>query len=79
MECNEDNFLIQVTDSTTRGEALLYLLPTNTDELIKYVKISGRLSCSGHALVEFTIMMDTDQVRNRVRTPNFKSALSVIE
>lgn len=68
-----------MTDSTTRGQALLDLLPANIDELIRYVKLSGRLSCSSHALVEFTIMMDMDQVKNRVRTPSFKSALSVAE
>lgn len=68
-----------MTESTPGGEALLNLLPDNADELIRYVKISGRLSCSGHALVEFTIMMDIDQVKNRVRTPSFKSTLSVAE
>lgn len=68
-----------MTESTTRGEALLDLLPANRDELIRYVKISGRLTCSGHALVEFTIMMEIDQVKNRVRTPSFKTTLPVAE
>lgn len=44
LECVEDNFLIRVTDRTIR-EVLLDLLPTNTDELIRDVKIGSSLSC----------------------------------
>lgn len=61
-----------MTDSTPRGEALTDLLPTNT--LIEDVKTGGSLSCSGHALVEFTILRDIGQVKNRVRALNFRKA-----
>ena len=71
LECVEDN-LIQVTDSPTRGEALLDLLLTNMDELIKDIKISVSLGCSDHALVEFTILRDMGQVKSKVRTLNFR-------
>ncbi|GAB0204051.1 hypothetical protein GRJ2_002870700 [Grus japonensis] len=60
-------------DSLTR-EALLDLLLTNTDELIREVKIGGSLGCSDHALVEFTILRDMGQVKSRVRTLNFRRA-----
>ena len=37
LECIEDNFLMQLTDSPTRGEALPDRLLTNTDELTRLV------------------------------------------
>ncbi|KAK4815971.1 hypothetical protein QYF61_010839 [Mycteria americana] len=42
LECVEDNFLVQVMESLTRGEALLDLLLTNTEELIGEVKIRDK-------------------------------------
>ena len=68
------NAAIQVIDSPTRGEALLDLLLTNTEELIQGIKIHVSLGCSDHALVEFTILRDTGQVKSRVRTLNFGRA-----
>lgn len=53
--CIEENFLVQMLDKPTRGEALLHLVITNADELTKEVKIGGILGCSDHALVEFVI------------------------
>lgn len=55
-ECAEDNFLVQVTESPTSGEALLDLLLTSAEELFGEVKSGGRLGCSNHALVEFSIL-----------------------
>jgi len=54
LECIEDYFLSQATDSTTRRDAILDLLDTNKSELISEVKIQGTLACSDHALVEFS-------------------------
>jgi len=51
----DNSFLVQVLDRPTRGEALLHLMLTNTDEIIKEIKIGGRWGCSHHALVEFMI------------------------
>jgi len=34
----------------------------------------GSLGCSGHALVEFTVLRDTGNVRKIVRTLNFRKA-----
>lgn len=47
--------LDQVLDRPNRGEVLLDLLLTNTEEIIEEVKIGGSLGCSDRALVEFTV------------------------
>lgn len=49
----DDDFLVQVLDTVTRGEVLLDLVLTNAMEIIKDIKISGSLGCSNHALIEF--------------------------
>ncbi|KAK4811192.1 hypothetical protein QYF61_019823 [Mycteria americana] len=72
LECTEDNFLIQVIESPTRGDALLDLLLTNTEELIREVKIDGSLGCSDHALVEFTILRDMGQAKSILKTLNLR-------
>jgi len=71
-ECVKDNFLIQVRDKLTRGEKLLDLFLTNTDELIRKVMIDGSLGCNEHALVEFMIFSDMGQGKSRVKTLNFR-------
>ncbi|PKU34849.1 mitochondrial fission process protein 1 [Limosa lapponica baueri] len=50
LECIGDNFLSQVIDSLTRGDAILDLMITKASELIGDVKIGGSLGCSDHAL-----------------------------
>ncbi|KAK4827189.1 hypothetical protein QYF61_015151 [Mycteria americana] len=61
LQCIEDNFLTQVIDTCTRGDAILDLMVTNASELISDVKIGGSLGCSDHALVEFTVLRDMGQ------------------
>jgi len=39
LECINDNFLVHILDRLTRGEALLDLVLTSVDEVIKEVKI----------------------------------------
>ena len=55
LESVEDNFLVQVIDGPTRGEALLDLVLTNAEESTREVKMGSSLCCSDHALVEFVI------------------------
>ena len=55
LDSAEDNFLVQVIDGPTQGEALLDLVLTNKEESIREVKIGGSLGCSDRALVEFVI------------------------
>lgn len=72
LECVEDNFLIQTIDHLTRGELLLDLLLTNTDELIREVKTGGILGCSDHALLELMISRDIGQAKRIVKTLNLR-------
>ena len=52
LESVEDNFLVQVIDGPTRGEALLDLVLSNVEESIREIKTAGYLGCSDYALVE---------------------------
>ena len=74
LECTDDNFLVQVLDRPTRDEALLDLLLTNAEEIIKGVKVGGSLGCSDHARVEFVISRDVGLAKNAIRTLNFGRA-----
>ena len=67
-----DNFLVQVIDGPTRGEALLDLVLTNAEESIREVKIGGRLGCSDHTLVEFVILKNVGLAKSRARTLCFE-------
>lgn len=58
----EENFLSQVINSPTRGDALLDLIVTNT---ITDITIGDSLGCSDHALVEFTVLRDMGQAKRR--------------
>ena len=69
-----DNFLVQVIDGPTRGEALLDLVLTNAEESIRDVKIGGSLGCSDHALVEFVILKNAGLAKSRARTLCFRRA-----
>jgi len=64
LESVEDNLLVQVLDRPIRGEALVNLVLTNVEEIIKEVKIGGRLDYSNHAMLE--LPRSSDQVWQRV-------------
>lgn len=74
LECDEDNFLVEVTESLSRGEALLDLLLTNEEELIKKVKTGCNPGCSNHALVQFSILRRTGQRKSGASTLNLRKA-----
>ena len=74
LECLEDNFLRQVIDSPSRGDAILELMVTDASELIGDVQIGGSLGCSDHALVELAVVRDMGQAKRKVRTLNFRKA-----
>jgi len=71
VESTDDNFLVQVLDRPTRGEALLDLLLTNAEEIIKGVNAGGSLGCRDHALIEFGISRDVGLPKSGVRNLNF--------
>jgi len=48
LECIDDNFFSQVTDTPSRRDAILDLLVSSVSELIRDIKIGGSLGCSDH-------------------------------
>ena len=68
LESVEDNFLVQVLDRMTQGEALLDLVLTIEEESIREVKTGGSLGSSDHALVEFVILNNVGLVKSKTRT-----------
>ena len=74
LESVEDNFLVQVIDGQTQGEALLDLVLTNAEESIRGVKTGGSLSCINHALMEFVILKNAGLAKSRARTLCFRRA-----
>ena len=74
LESVEDNFLVQVIDGPTRGEALLDLVLTNAEESIRHAKIGDSLGCSDHALVEFVISKNVGLAKSRARSLCFRRA-----
>lgn len=60
-------------NSTTRGDAMLDLLLTNAEELIKEVKTG--MGCSDHVLVEFSILRATGWAESRVKTLSLRKAI----
>jgi len=67
LESVQDNFLVQIIDGPTRGEALLDLVLTNEEESIREVKIGGSLGCSNHALVEFVMLKNAGPAKSRAK------------
>lgn len=45
---------------------------TNINELIGDAKFRGSLGCSDHTLVEFAVLRDMCQIRNKASTPYFR-------
>ena len=70
MMCIKDKFLVWVT----RGEALLDLVLTSEDELIREVETGGSLGCSNQALVKLVILRKMGLAKSKVRTLNFRRA-----
>ena len=68
----EYNFLVQVLDKPTRGDALLNLLLTNGNQFSKEIEIGGSLGCSDLTLVEFVISRNMGLAKCGVMTLNFK-------
>jgi len=74
LECNEDNFLSQVIDSPTRGHVILDCWSLTQVSSSVASRLEAGLGCSGHALVEFSVLRDKGQAKRKVRTLNFRKA-----
>jgi len=70
----DDDFLMQVVKEPTRKGTLLNLVLTNKEGLVKDVKVGGRLGCSNHEMVEFTILRGGSRVISRIKTLDFRRA-----
>lgn len=71
LQAVQNYFLIQLTESPTRGEVLLNSLLTSAEGLTGEVKTGG---CSDHGLVEFSILRGTGQVKSKVKKTNIRKA-----
>ena len=70
----EDNFLVQVTDGPTRGEALLAWCSPVRRRASERLRLEAALGCSDHALVEFVILKNAGLTKSRARTLCFRRA-----
>lgn len=66
LEHDEDNFLLQMIERPTRGDAFLNLFLSNAEKLTGEVSSGGSLGCSDHTLLEFMILRDcgADKMHN---------------
>lgn len=74
LERVEDSFLVQVVESLTRGNMLLDLFLTNTEDFIVEIKTGRRLGCSDHALVQFSILKGTGLIKGRIKILHLRKA-----
>ncbi|CAM4499672.1 unnamed protein product [Lepidochelys kempii] len=74
LESVGDNFLAQVLEEPTGGDAFLDLLLTNRVELVGEAKMDGNLGGIDHELVEFRILTQGRKVSSRIRTLDFRKA-----
>lgn len=55
-----------------RGDAILVLRVTSTEELTSEFKAGGSWGCSDHTLVEVIVLRDMAQAKGKVKTLNFR-------
>jgi len=65
---------MQVVEEATRKGALLDLVLTNKEGLLKDVKFGGRLGCSDHEMVEFRIQRGGSKAISRIKTLDLRRA-----
>jgi len=68
---------MQVVEEPTRKGALLDLVITNKEGLVKDVKVGGRLGCSDHEIVfmvEFRILCEGSRAISRIKTLDLRRA-----
>jgi len=53
---------------------LLDLVLTNKEGLVEDVKVEGSLSCSDHAMVNFTVLHGGSRAISRIKTSGFRRA-----
>ena len=61
----EDDFLVQVLDGPSRGEALPEPVLANAVESMREVKLGGSLGCSDHAVLESVTLRNAGLAKSR--------------
>ncbi|GAB0203621.1 hypothetical protein GRJ2_002827700 [Grus japonensis] len=74
LECDDDNFVLQVIEEPTRRGAMPDLVLTNKEGLVGDVKLKGSLGCSDHEMVEFKILRAARRAHSKLTTLDFKRA-----
>jgi len=74
LEYVDDNFLLQVIEELMRTGAVLDLVLTNKEGLVRNVKLKGSLGCSDHEMVEFKILRAAGRAHNKLTTLDFRGA-----
>jgi len=74
VECIDDSFLLHVIEEPTRRGAMLDLVLTNKEGLVRNVKLKGTLGCSGHKMVELRILRATRRAHSKLTTLDFGRA-----
>lgn len=67
LECIEDSFLTEVIENPSKGDTLLDLLLTNAEKLTRGIKTGDTLSFGEHALVEFSVSMDSGWAEYKIK------------
>ena len=67
LQCIKNNFLSQVIDGLTKGDAILDLLLTKANKLTSDIRIGVCLCCSDHAMVELMLWRDMRQAKSKIR------------
>ncbi|GAB0204868.1 mitochondrial enolase superfamily member 1 [Grus japonensis] len=73
LECVDDNFLLQVIEEPTKRGAMLDLVLTNKEGLVRNVKLKGSLGCCDHEMV-FKILRAPRRAHSKLATLDFRRA-----
>jgi len=74
LERIDDNFLLQVIEEPMGRCAMLDLVLTNKEGLVRNVKVKGSLGCSDHEMVEFKILRAARRVSSKLCVVGFRRA-----
>jgi len=68
LDCLDDNFLLQLTEERMRRGAMLDLVLTNKEALLRNVKLKGSLGYSDHEITEFKILKAVRRAHSKLTT-----------
>lgn len=75
LEFVDDNFLLQVLEGSMRRGAMLDVILTNEEGLLRNVKLRGSLGCCDCGRVEFAILRAARRVHRQLTAQDFRSRL----